>query len=129
MKIVPIMEILPYNDCKLINMTKCQAFHVGSNRGSFDKPYLDKSLQWPNETFKYIVILVPIKTSDDNDKKIVDLNYAIVIDKTKSILKLWFCRKITLIGKITIIEFNDTTSYVGYKASMLPLIFPKILHL
>ena len=44
-----------HSDCKL-NTAKCQAFHVASNRDSFDKPYLDKGLQWPYETFKYLGI-------------------------------------------------------------------------
>ena len=79
-----------HNDCKL-NMAKCQAFHVGSNRDSFDKPYLDKCSQWPKEIFKYLGILVPIKKSDHNDKKLVNLNCANVIDKTKSILN---CRNL-----------------------------------
>ena len=38
-----------HSDCEL-NMAKCQAFHVRSNRDSFDKRYLDKGLQRPNET-------------------------------------------------------------------------------
>ena len=35
-----------HSDCKL-NMAKCQAFLVTSNRDSFDKSYIDKDLQWP----------------------------------------------------------------------------------
>ena len=46
-----------HSDCTF-NMTKCQAFHLGSNRDIFDKPYLDKGLQCSNETFKNLGILV-----------------------------------------------------------------------
>ena len=114
-----------HSDCKL-NMAKCQAFRVGSNRDSFDKPYLDKGLQWPKEIFKYLGISVLIKKSDGNDKKLMDLNCANVIDKTKSILNLWSCRNLTLIGKITILKnLVIGLPQVTYKASMLPVIFPK----
>ena len=97
---------------------------MGSNRDSFDKPYLDKGLQWPKEIFKYLGILVPIKKSDDNDKTLVDLNCANVIDKTASILNLWSCRNLSLIGKVTILK-SLVIPQVTYKASMLPVIFPK----
>ena len=107
------------SDCKL-NMANCQAFHVGRNRDSFDKSYLDKGLLWPKEIFKYLGIFVPIKKRDDNDKKLVDLNSANVIDKTKSILNLWSCRNLTLIGKITILKSLEIPK-VTYKASMLPV--------
>ena len=80
------------------------SFPCGSNRDSFDKPYLDKGLLWPKEIFKYLVISVPIKKSDDSNEKLVDLNCANVIDKTKSILNLWSCRNLTLIGKITTLK-------------------------
>ena len=67
---------------------------------------------------------MPIEKSNDNDKKLVDLNCANVIDKTKSILNLWSCRNLTLIGKITILK-SLVVPQVTYKASMLPVISPK----
>ena len=59
-----------HSDCKL-NTAKCPAFHLGSNKDSFDKPCLDKGLQWPKEIFKYQGILLAIKKSDDNNKILV----------------------------------------------------------
>ena len=37
------------------------AFHIGSNRNCVDKPFIDKGLKWPTETFKYLGVLVPVK--------------------------------------------------------------------
>jgi len=53
-------EFALHSNCKL-NMAKCQAFHIGSNRGSSSKPFLDKSLQWSTDIFKYLGVLVPVK--------------------------------------------------------------------
>ena len=41
-------DFATHSDCKL-NMAKCQAFHEGSNRDSFEKSYFDKGLQWPKD--------------------------------------------------------------------------------
>ena len=45
-----------------------------------------------------------LKKGDDNDKKLVDLNRANVIDKTKSILNLSSFRNPSFIGKITMMK-------------------------
>ena len=55
-----LLEFSNHSNCK-INLSKFQAFHIGSNRNCVDKPFLDKDLTWPTETFKYLGVLVSVK--------------------------------------------------------------------
>ena len=107
-------------------MAKCQAFHIGSNRNCVDKPFIDKGLKWPTETFKDLGVLVPVKKCYDNAKKLVELNLVPLLNKMKNILSLWSSRNLTLMGKITIVKSLIIPRMI-YKASILPLIIPKTL--
>ena len=48
-----LLEFFNHSNCK-INLSKCQAFHIRSNRNCVDKPFIDKGLKWPTETFKVL---------------------------------------------------------------------------
>ena len=107
-------------------MFKCQAFHIGSNRNCVDKPFVDKGLKWPTETFKYLDVLIPIKKCYNNAKTLLELNLVPLLNKTKNILSLWSSRNLTLMGKITIVKsFIIPRMIYVYKASILPLIIPR----
>ena len=43
-----LLEFFSHSNCT-INLSKCQAFHIGSNRNCVDKPFIDKGLKWPTE--------------------------------------------------------------------------------
>ena len=64
-----LLEFSNHSNCK-INLSKCQAFHISSNRNCVDKPFIDKDLKWPTEAFKYLGVLVPVKECYDNAKKL-----------------------------------------------------------
>ena len=84
------------NHCNYkINLSKCQAFHIGSNKNCVDKPFIDKGLKWPTETFKYLGVLIPIKKCYDDAKTLLELNLVPLLNKTKSILSLWSSRNLT----------------------------------
>ena len=68
-----LLKFSNLSNCK-INLSKCHAFHIGSNRNCVDKPFIDKGLKWLTETFKYLGVLVPVKKCYDNAKKLVKLN-------------------------------------------------------
>ena len=68
-----LLEFSNHSNCK-IDLSKCQVFHIGSNRNCVDKPFIDKGLKWPTETFKYLGVLVPVKKCYDNAKKLLELN-------------------------------------------------------
>ena len=112
-------------NCK-INLSKCQAFHIGSNRNCVDKPFIDKGLKWPTETFKCLGVLVPVKKCYDNAKKLLELNLVPLLNKMKNILSLWSSPNLTLMGKITKVKSLIIPRMI-YKASILPLIMPKTL--
>ena len=40
-----LLEFANHGNCKL-NLSKCQAFHVGSNNNCLAKPFIDKGLKW-----------------------------------------------------------------------------------
>ena len=96
-----LLEFSKHSNCK-INLSKCQVFHIGSNRNCVDKPFIDKGLKWPMKASKYSGVLVPVKKCYDNAKKLLELNLVPLLNKMKNILSLWFSRNLTLMGKITI---------------------------
>ena len=53
-----------------------------------NKPFIDKGLKWPTETFTYLGVLIPIKQCYDNAKSQLELNLVPVLKKTKTILSL-----------------------------------------
>ena len=120
-----LLEFFNHSNCK-INLSKCQAFNIGSNRNCVDKLFIDKGLKWPTETFKYLGVLVPVKKCYDNAKKLVELNLVPLLNKMKNILSLWSSRNLTLMGKITIVKSLIIPRMI-YKVSILPLIIPKTL--
>ena len=88
-----LLEFSNHSNCK-INLSKCQAFHIGSNRNFVDKPFIDKGLKLPTETFKYLGVLMPVKKCYDNAKKLLELNLEPFLNKMKNILSLWSSRNL-----------------------------------
>ena len=115
-----------HSNCK-ISLSKCQGFYIGSNRNCVNKPFIDKGLKWPTDTFIYLGVLIPIKQYlkyFDNAKSLLELNLVPLLNKTKNILSLWFSRNLILIGKITIVKRLIIPRMI-YKASILPLIITR----
>ena len=68
-----LLEFSNHSNCK-INLSKCQAFHIGSNRNCVNKPFIDKGLKLPTETFKRLGVLIIIKKCYDNAKTLLELS-------------------------------------------------------
>ena len=118
-----LLEFSNHSNCK-INLSKCQAFHIGSNRNWVNKSSIDKGLKWPTETFKYLGVLVPVKKCYYNAKKLLELNLVPLLNKMKNILSFWSSRNLTLMGKITIVKSLIIPRMIS-KASILPLLIPR----
>ena len=116
-------ELSNHRNCK-INLSKFQAFHIGSNKNCVDKPFIDKGLKWPTKTLKYLGVLIPIKKCYDNVKTLLELNLVPLLKKTKNFLSSRSSRNLTLMGKITIVKSLITPRMI-YKASTLPPIIPR----
>ena len=74
-----LLKFSNHSNCK-INLSKCQTFHIGSNRNCVDKPFIDKGLKWPTETFKYLGVLVPVKKCYDNAKKTSRVKFSTFVE-------------------------------------------------
>ena len=51
--------------CK-VNMSKSNAFYVGSSKGNVSQPFSDKGLSWPQTLVKYLGVNIPITNFDNN---------------------------------------------------------------
>nr|CAB3264539.1 pol-like protein [Phallusia mammillata] len=102
-----------------INMQKSLAFYLGSKRLSNQKPYADKGLSWPHESFRYLGIEIPI----NDPKQLFSLNFGNVIDKISTILNIWSSRGLTLLGRICILKTLIIPMLI-YKVSVLPITLP-----
>ena len=88
-------EFSKHSNCK-INLSNCQAFHIGNNKNCVDMPFIDKGLKWPTETFKYLGVLILVKKCYDNAKTPLELNLVPLLNTTKNISSIKFFRKILL---------------------------------
>nr|CAB3264531.1 pol-like protein [Phallusia mammillata] len=106
--------------CKL-NMGKSLAFFIGPKRLSEEKPYADKGLAWPNTSFRYLGVEIPIK----DRKQLFSLNFGNMISKISAILNIWSSRGLTLLGRICILKSLVLPTLI-YKISVLPITLPNI---
>ena len=106
--------------CK-VNINKSNAFCVGSSRGNGVKSFSADGLSWLTNTIKYLGVHIPINHFDDNS--IISKNCLPIINEMKSVLNTWSLRKLTLLGKITVIKSMVILKLVC-KASNLPAVLP-----
>lgn len=82
-----------------INIEKTRAIWIGALSNSHTRLCCDVNLDWSQDSFKVLGVNF---SSNVND--IWDLNYHEVLNKVENICKQWTKRKLTLIGRITIIK-------------------------
>ena len=97
-----------------INYEKTELLRIGSLKNSNAKLYTQKQLQWTNKVVKLLGVQL---TADRN--QLLKLNYEPIIAKLQNIISVWQQRKITLFGKITVIQ-SLLVSQLIYMFSVLP---------
>ena len=105
--------------CK-INMSKSEAIHVGSSKGSDFKPYSNQGLVWKDNTFSTLDIKFSL-----NVKALYELNFIPKLTHIQQILNCWRSRNLSLIGKITVIK-SLLLPQLLYLFSVLCIPMPKI---
>ena len=92
-----------------MNISKTKAVWIGSKKYSNDVLCPDLMLNWSQNDFKVLGINFSI-----NLDSMIDINFKTKVKEISSLLKSWQHRKLTLMGKITVIK---------------TLASPKIIHL
>ena len=92
-----------------MNSSKTKAVWVGNKKYSDQIIYPNMKLNWSHENFKVLGIDFSLDLNC-----ITDINFTKKIKEVKAILKSWQHRKLTLLGKITVIK---------------TLALPKLIHL
>ena len=87
-------------------------------------PFSADGLSWLTNTIKYLGVYIPINHFDNNS--IISEIFLLIINEMKSVLNIWSSRKLTLLGKITVIKSMVILKLVC-KASNLPAVLPIFL--
>ena len=92
-------DVANISGLKLNNET-CNVLKAGSSKINIQKQYLDhKHFLWSSEKAKALGI-----TFTTNRKISLDLNLTPKLEEFKTCLKQWQHRKLTLLGKVTVIK-------------------------
>ena len=97
-----------------INYEKTELLRIGSMKHSLAKLYTQKDLKWTDGT----ILLLGIKICHDLDETL-KLNYSSTLAKIRDLIRIWQARKLTLFGKVTIIQ-TLLISQIIYRLSVLP---------
>ena len=82
-----------------LNNKKTEALWVGVNSGSDDTYFPERNFKWQKSKVKALCVWLSI------DPEITDtLNYQEKLEKVGNVLSCWKYRRLTLIGKITVIK-------------------------
>lgn len=98
----------------LINYDKTEVLRLGAVRNTNVKLQTYPELKWTNEQIQILGIIVTT-----NLTKLNELNFDPIITKMNNIIKIWSRRKLTLMGKVTIIK-SLLESQLIYRLSVLP---------
>ena len=82
-----------------VNMSKSEAIHVGSLKGSDFKPFQNDGLVWKENTFKYLGVQFSL-----NIRSLYELNFIPKLNQIQQTLNCWRTRSLSLIGKVTVIK-------------------------
>ena len=105
------LEFFRNNSGFRLNYDKTEMYRMGSIHGSHATLYTQKQVKWTNEPVKVLGVLVGKGTADSN--------YESVLAKIKPILDTWAHRRLSLVGKINVINTLISSLFV-YKLSVLP---------
>ena len=115
--LVTVLEVLDWfqkNTGFSVNYDKTQIYRIGSLKNSHDKLISQKNLKWTNEPIN--VLGINIARSNDQQLK---LNYSPICVKVRNIFKRWARRRLSLFGKIKIVNTLVASLFV-YKMMVLP---------
>ena len=99
-----------------ISYDKTQVYRIGSIKNTNAMLYTQQNVRWTNQP----VNILGIKIAGNADEAL-KLNYEGIITKTKSILKKWNSRNLSIIGKVLVINTLIASLFV-YKMQVLPCI-------
>ena len=95
-----------------INVNKSKIVRLGDFNGTLCSHL---GLEWVDDVISYLGIQIPV----NNVSNIHSLNFDVKMDEAKNLLKVWNCRNLTLLGKITVIKSLVLPKFV-YLFSNLP---------
>ena len=107
--------------CKM-NLSKTQAIWIGSKRDSTDKPFENQGIQWNPNVFTCLGINIAVDL-----QLLFQLNFTPRLDKLGRLVQIWSSRKLTLIGKVTVIKTFLLPQFL-YLFSVLPVHIPKAFY-
>ena len=116
-----VLEHFHYQSGLTVNYDKTTIYRIGSFRKSSARYYAEKPLHWTSKSTEVLGITV----SHDNSEMLKN-NYQPLIDKAEVILKQWKRRKLSLIGKVMIINTLIASLFV-YKMMVLPCMTQRML--
>lgn len=101
-----------------VNYDKTSVYRIGSIKNTNAKLYTNRAFSWTNEP----VVILGITITHELDK-LQRLNLAPVFDKMLNVCEIWSRRKITLTGKVVILN-GLVSSLLIHKLTVLPLLKP-----
>ena len=87
-----------FSGCK-VNLSKSEAIHIGSLKGSNFCPFQDVGLKWRSNTFKTLGINFSL-----NVNSLYELNFIPKLNQIEQTTNCWKHRNLSLIGKVTVIK-------------------------
>ena len=104
-----------------INYTKTEVLRIGAIKDTAKMIETNEQLKWTNDCVDILGITVSTKMNE-----MIRLNIDPLIEKIKNIIKMWSWRKLTLYGKISIINALLSSQLI-YRLSVLPTPQPDIM--
>ena len=98
----------------LINYDKTEVLRIGSLKNTFDQLTTEPELKWTSGPLTVLGIKISAELTAISER-----NLEPIIEKIEYIVKIWSQRKLTLIGKVTIIK-SLLESQLIYRLSVLP---------
>ena len=107
-----------FSGCR-VNMSKSEAIHVGSLKGSDLKPFLNDGLMWKDNSFRYLGVQFSLNT-----RSLYELNFVPKLTQIQQTLNCWRSRSLSSIGKVTVIK-SLLLPQLLYLFSVLCISIPK----
>ena len=87
-----------FSGCK-IDLSKSEAIHIGSLKGTDFCPFEEAGLRWRTNTFKTLGINFSL-----NINSLYELNFIPKLHQIEQTLNCWRHRNLSLLGKVTVIK-------------------------
>ena len=108
-----------FSGCK-INLSKSEAIHIGSLKGTNFCPFEEDGLRWRTNSFKTLGINFSL-----NINSLYELNFIPKLHQIEQTLNCWRHRNLSLLGKVTVIK-SLLLPQLLYLFSVLCINIPKI---